>query len=136
MTIVRAFFDEDEPVMLRTPADVAALLARAQADSREFNLPLFMQWYIEGSDAVEFGVGVNDDRGTLNFTGGNWPGLWFSQGDPDASEELLSYDYMSHERPVPASCEISFTRVVQAAQEFLSTGERPTSIAWKELHSE
>ncbi|WP_051385997.1 Imm1 family immunity protein [Actinokineospora inagensis] len=136
MIAVSAFFDEDEPTVLRTPEDVTALLDRAQTDSRKFDIPVFMQWYLEDSDAIEFGVGVNDNLGALSFTGGNWPGLWFSLGNPDAGDELLSYDYMSHERPTPAYCEIPFTDVVKAAQEFLTTGDRPTSVTWKEMHAD
>ncbi|RLK54596.1 Imm1 family immunity protein [Actinokineospora cianjurensis] len=134
MIAIRAYFEDGDPVVLRTPDDVIALMDRVQAESREYDLPLFMQWYVDGdSDALEFGVGVNNDLGALTFSGGSWPGLWFSQGD-GAGDELLSYDYMSHERPVPARSEIPFEDVRRAALEFLATGDRPSSIEWIAMH--
>ncbi|GAA2971423.1 Imm1 family immunity protein [Actinokineospora diospyrosa] len=133
MTGARVYFEGDDPLILRTADEVTAFLDVVQAGSREHELPLFTQWYLDADPgAVEFGVGVNGDRGALTFSGGNWPGLWFSQGT-SSTEGLLSYDYMGHERPVPASSEVPFDDVGRAAVEFLTTGARPTCVKWVEL---
>ncbi|MBM7772013.1 hypothetical protein JOD54_002217 [Actinokineospora baliensis] len=133
MNVVRVYFEDDEPLVVRTLEEVTAFLDGARADSRQHDLPLFSQWYLDAEPgAVEFGVGVNGDLGALTFSGGNWPGLWFSQGTSSA-EGLLGYDYMGHERPVPASSEIPFDDIGRAAVEFLTTGDRPTCVEWVEL---
>ncbi|WP_018684099.1 Imm1 family immunity protein [Actinokineospora enzanensis] len=93
-----------------------------------------MLWYVQGEpDTPEFGVGVNDDRGSLSYSGRNAPGLWFTLGNSGSVDDLLGYDYMSNEQPTPANSEIPFEDVVRAATEFLVSGSRPASVEWQKL---
>lgn len=133
MTVtIHAWFDREGPEILRSADDVLAFVGKVRAESVACDAPLFTSWGVAGDvDSPEFGVGIHGDIGVVTYSGRAWGGLNFSAGS-DTSDELLSYDYQGHERPVPASAQIPLAALLTAAQQFLASGgDRPTSVGWR-----
>ncbi|MEU5846031.1 Imm1 family immunity protein [Saccharopolyspora shandongensis] len=118
-----------------TPLDAADLRATLTAESETDRNIVFICFKTDDRKAqgrdfeaafeAELLVGFRADRGVC---------MWQAYGDDDAvttggtNEEAIIYG--THQIPFPPGSEIDAAAVIDAAEEFASTGARPTCVTW------
>ncbi|MCX5105614.1 Imm1 family immunity protein [Streptomyces sp. NBC_00053] len=136
---VQAYYREqhaDEPLVVRTPEDVDALID-ALANGPEFeNLAVLHSSEREllpsGFPDHEFMVGADGERqvGVLSFMDEK---NFVSLGSSGSGGAEVSYFVVENPTEFPATAEIPLALVRQAAKEFLSSGgRRPMCVQWQE----
>lgn len=129
----------EHPLILRTVADMDALIDALLAESRENNTAVMYHlgrpFNAAGVPDHELRIAVipKSQTGALRYMGffDKNGGTCFSQGDTGKTGEVLHY-YMGHDEEFPADSEIPLADIRTAAREFLiTTGARPTAIRWQ-----
>ncbi|WP_176740295.1 Imm1 family immunity protein [Streptomyces sp. Ncost-T10-10d] len=126
----------DEPLVIRTPEDVDALID-ALATGPEFeNLAILHSSEREllpsGFPDHEFMVGADGKRqvGVLSFMDEK---NFVSLGSSGSNGGEVAYFVAGNPTEFPSAAEIPLALVCQAAKEFLSSGgRRPTCVQWQE----
>lgn len=137
-TTIRAFFRHghgDDPVRIASDAGVDQLVDDLLAEEFENSLATL---YIEGRlNAAgvpdhELAVGINNEEGTvggLRYMGGG--GTFYGLGQTSKREEVF-YLYMGHDRGFPLDSELPIDTLRKALKEFVASGERPSSVEWRD----
>ena len=129
----------DNPIILRTAADVDALIDSLLEQTWENETAaLFHRDHPVNEHGLpdhEFYVAVDAESqtGSLRY-GGRWQGeggTWLSKGDSGKIGTVLHF-YMGHDNDWPADSEIPLDAVRAAVKQFLATtGQRPTTVRWQ-----
>jgi immunity protein Imm1 of predicted polymorphic toxin system len=120
----------DNPVIVETPAELRGalnLLHRLSLDGR-----VIAQAMPSGGKPTAFlDIGLHGEWGALHYSGRDYREGCFSKGDTYADAPELLYYYMNSDTEYPPDAEISSAAVRRAAEEFMTTGKRPTSVEWQ-----
>ncbi|MDQ3526091.1 MAG: Imm1 family immunity protein [Chloroflexota bacterium] len=136
MNVIKAFYRQEDGnagVLLANLDDVRKLIEELHAESIQYDVPLLTQWYIANEvDTPELGIGVHHDHGVLYYTGNDWPGPWYSDGDETLGDSEIDYDYMGNATPFQMDNHVPYDVVLRAAEQFFeSRGARPTAVEWR-----
>ncbi|MCP3805112.1 Imm1 family immunity protein [Allokutzneria sp. A3M-2-11 16] len=134
MVALEAWYDseDDEPTLIQGSADLDVLLDRMVADGRGFDVPPLAELSRQSPDGwLVAHVGLDPRRGTGFMTYADPVGSVTScNGGTD--REPVDYDYMGHQRQIPANAELPLADICEAVHELVATGGRPSCIAWQE----
>ncbi|GAA2688147.1 MULTISPECIES: Imm1 family immunity protein [Actinosynnema] len=126
--------DQDEPVAVRTAAELDAVLDEVAgmrgriivhlkvADPPSLDVRLMV-----------LDVGLHGDAGTGALFYRSPSGAWFSRGaTPEPSVTELLYYYMNSDTEYPLDCEIPIDAARRAAHEYLDAADkRPSAPGWQ-----
>ncbi|MDX8035784.1 Imm1 family immunity protein [Lentzea sp. BCCO 10_0856] len=122
----------DEPTLVRTSAELEALLLRV----RGVDYPILLEVLDAASpNRVILNVGLNGDLGVLRYAGGNHRrGLYSRNRETGPLQaEIVLYYYMNSDNEFPASAQCPADAVLRACVEFMETGgELPTGVEWQQ----
>ncbi|OLR94101.1 Imm1 family immunity protein [Actinokineospora bangkokensis] len=115
---------EGEPlIVVRTDAELDALIDRVRDETREHRCPAAIQVVLNGNTGYPIlEVGLGQSTGFIHYHADD-AARTIGDGDPDAVAE---YVYMGNLSEVPADSEVPIEVVRQGLHEFLSTGRRPS----------
>lgn len=132
MVEIKAWYDPDqeEPIALREQTDVDALVDRMLGDATEYEVGVVAELSRRDEDGwAILQLGVHRDRGYVAHAD---PSGGVVSWDGKQAAEMLTYDYMTHERPIQDNVEVSLSLVKQAARDFVrSGGARPEGVPWQ-----
>ncbi|AXX32716.1 hypothetical protein KCV87_28960 [Actinosynnema pretiosum subsp. pretiosum] len=126
--------DQDEPVLVRTGAELDAVLDEVAGMCGRIIV------HLKVSDPpsldvrlMVLDVGLHGDAGTGALFYQSRSGSWFSRGAaPDPSVSELLYYYMNSDTEYPLDCEIPIDAVRRAAHEYRSAVDaRPSAPGWQ-----
>ncbi|ASR36617.1 hypothetical protein BAY61_18235 [Prauserella marina] len=118
MTRVEAWYDPDqeEAVPLTGQPDVDALLDRMLAEATQENVRVQADLHYRSDDGEAIlQVGMGSDTGFVGYIN-DTDRVISSNGTTDPGD--VSFDYMTHERVVPATSLVSITAVRQVVHTF------------------
>ncbi|WP_026424110.1 Imm1 family immunity protein [Actinokineospora inagensis] len=113
MSPIKAYYDygDKDVALLPDLAAVRFLLAEMHRDSRDHDIPLLAQLYIDGDAATpELALGVHGDVGVLSYTGRSWPGLWLSDNGTPDNGETVDYEYLGSPTEFRVNNQIPYPR--------------------------
>jgi hypothetical protein len=119
------FSEGDPAIVVRTAAELDALINRVLEESKDHRVGAMVQVNIHGQTgypALE--VGLAKDTGFIFYhaeDGGSTKG----DGNPD---DVVEYVYAGNLTEVPADVEVPIQQVRRGLQEFLATGARPSVV--------
>ncbi|UOZ08260.1 Imm1 family immunity protein [Amycolatopsis sp. WQ 127309] len=120
------YADGDPAILVSSAAELDALIAQVQADTKDVPVPSMVECSVAGDPKQGvFDMGIGQDRGFVVFM---TPEAVQTQGDGDPAE-YVTYDYMAHVREIPAGCEVAMDEVRRVARHFLETGSVPAGLA-------
>ncbi|WP_158605588.1 Imm1 family immunity protein [Amycolatopsis panacis] len=122
------YSEGDPAIVIETPEELDALIARVQADTKDVAVPSMVECSVVGDpQRGVFDMGIGQATGFVMFMTSE-PAQTHSDGN---SGEYVVYDYMAHVREIPASYEVPMDEVRRVAREFLATGTVPTGLTPK-----
>ncbi|GAB3414124.1 Imm1 family immunity protein [Flindersiella endophytica] len=134
-------YESERPmVTVADPFEAERLLDAERERSISLNVPIIAFTIFEAGaprTAAGLEVGINHDRGYLLYSDAKVQGqrrqTWETVGDQEGPE--VPYDYFegNYSGDVPASSEISFEQIKNAVVEFMTTGQRPACVAWRNM---
>lgn len=122
---------DDEPLTIKTVADVEALANRVRAESSEHTVPALIQFEArtESGWAI-LQAGFRGMVGLLAYT--DPKGSYMTRRDDVSPTYTVNYDYMGHLREVAADAEVEDHLVLDGIKEFVyNGGQKPTVTATK-----
>lgn len=132
MVEITGWYEHGQQLALANADDVDRLLDQMAADAAKHDVPVMAEAARRDADGwgiLQFGLGPA--AGFVGFMGPSGSAI-SSNGQAPADEVV--YDYMGHQRDVPAAAEVPPEDVRQAVREFVRTGgERPSGITWRDL---
>ncbi|ONI85873.1 hypothetical protein ALI144C_12225 [Actinosynnema sp. ALI-1.44] len=124
--------EHDEPVVVRTATELRTILDQVHDLSTHGRV--LAQLAAPKDKPVAFlDVGMNGDRGALYYTGTDHQEGCYSKGQATTDETDVLYYYMGSDTAYPSDSEIPIVAVRQAAEEFMATARRPTSVEWQPM---
>jgi hypothetical protein len=120
--------DGEPPIEVGGTKALARRLAEAERDASV--QPLTVELRSPGGASLTVGLGRLVSVATFSASAG--PPYFVSSGDSGAGE-LLVFFRDGHWPEFDAASGIPLTAALEAAHEFVATGERPSNIAWAEV---
>lgn len=119
------FHPGDPAIVLRTPAELDALIDRVRAETRGHRVPAMVQVNVLGTEGEPvLSVGLGQDSGFIHYSARDF-GRTIGDGDPEATVE---YTYCGSLSEVPADSEVPIEAVRLGVHEFMATGRRPSVV--------
>lgn len=119
------YSEGDPAIIIETPEELDALIARVQADTKGVAVPSMVECSVAGDPKRGvFDMGIGQEKGFVMFM---TPEPVQTQGDGEPGEYVI-YDYMAHVREIPANYEVPMDEVCRVAHEFLTTGRVPAGL--------
>ncbi|WP_168200465.1 Imm1 family immunity protein [Allokutzneria sp. NRRL B-24872] len=124
--------EDDEPTVIEDGADLDALLDRMIVDGQGFDVPPLAELSHQGQGGwlVSY-VGLDPRRGTGFMTYSD-PSGSVTSFNGGADTKAVEYDYMGHQRQLPANAELPLADIRKAVHELVVTGGRPSCVSWQE----
>jgi hypothetical protein len=129
---ITGWYEHGQQLALASRDDVDRLLDKMAADTANHDVPVMAQADRRDADGwaiLQFGLGPA--AGFVGYMG--QAGSAISDNGKASADEVV-YDYMGHQRDVPAAAEVPPEDVRRAVREFVRTGgQRPDGITWRDL---
>jgi hypothetical protein len=128
-----------DPVTISTPEQVDGLVDALLAESFDNTVAaLYIREWPKtqmGRPDHELRVGVDRERklGSVRYAGvvDEQRGAWYIGGQTVQHDEVY-YEYMGSPQEFPTDAEVSLDVVRGVLKEFLASGERPSSLDWRQ----
>ncbi len=117
------YAEGDPPILVSTTAELDALIAQVQADTKGLPVPSMIECSVQGEPRRGvFDMGIGQETGFVMFM---TPRAVHTVGDASRTGNVI-YDYMGNASEIPASCEVSMTEARRVAAAFLEREELPS----------
>ncbi|MEV6831884.1 Imm1 family immunity protein [Amycolatopsis sp. NPDC051102] len=118
------YAEGDPPILVSTAAELDALIAQVQADTKGLPVPSMVECSVQGDPRRGvFDMGIGQDKGFVVFM---TPRSTHTVGDASRTGNVI-YDYMGNASEIPASYEVPMAEARGAAVAFLEREELPSS---------
>ncbi|WP_433271798.1 Imm1 family immunity protein [Actinosynnema sp. CS-041913] len=121
-----------DPVVITTPDVVRDLFTDVRAKYKAGTALLMTVVPADAPWASELTVGIDGDKGALRYAGEDSPPTgWFSKSVTPSNPESVVYYFVTADSEFPPHAELAVTELEAAVIDYLTTGQRPSSIEWQ-----
>lgn len=116
------YAEGDPPILVSTAAELDALIAQVQADTKGLPVPSMIECSVQGDPRRGvFDMGIGQETGFVMFM---TPRAAHTVGDANLTGNVV-YDYMGNASEIPASYEVPLAETRRVAVAFLEREELP-----------
>jgi hypothetical protein len=116
------YAEGDPPILVSTAAELDALIAQVQADTKGLPVPSMVECSVQGDPRRGvFDMGIGQETGFVMFM---TPRSAHTVGDASLTGNVV-YDYMGNVSEIPAIYEVPMVEARRAAVAFLEREELP-----------
>lgn len=127
-----AFAKVSDPFRVREEMETRSDVVEHLQELEHSEEPPFMV-EVEAHDAI-VAMGVGAPESVMSFMSASLdPPYWASEGSNEAHDETLVFEYAGVPTEYPAWSAIPYEQARAAFLEFLASGQRPTSVHWREV---